>query len=133
MRRTKTIEIAGLPVTISEIPVSKVFSLLDGEVPILKLSPLEAGEKFKELLPLAFEGDFEALLAGNIFYDDMQAIYAAFKETNPAFFAVAQGMGLAEALANFLKTVLQNFSSRLLSSLNTGMAPNFGNMDTDIS
>ena len=133
MRRTTTIEIAGQPLVISEIPVTKILRLLRGEESIMALPTIEAGAKVQELIPLAFEGDFTAILSADLFYDDLQNIFAAFQETNPAFFETARALGLADALADFVKTLLQNFCNRLLFSLNTGTAPTSGNGATDSS
>lgn len=133
MRRTTTIEIAGHPLTVSEIPVSRILRLLRGEESILALPTVEAGERVKELIPLAFEGDFEQILAADLFYDDLQAIFRAFQETNPAFFETARALGLADALAGFVQTLLQNFCNRLLFSLNTGTARLSGTGATDSS
>lgn len=133
MRRTTTIEIAGQPLTVSEIPVSRILRLLRGEESILALPTVEAGERVKELIPLAFEGDFEQILAADLFYDDLQAIFKAFQETNPAFFETARALGLADALAEFVQTLLQNFCNRLLISLNTGTARLSGAGATDSS
>lgn len=133
MRRSKTIEVAGLPLIISEIPVSKVFSLLRGTESIVALPTVEAGQRIQELIPLAFEGDFERLFAADLFYDDLQAIFEAFRETNPAFFETARALGLADALAEFVRTLLQSFCNRLLFSLNTGTVPNYGTGATDSS
>lgn len=120
MRRTKTIEIAGQALTISEIPVSRLFNLFRGEASIATLPAIEAAAQVRELIPLAFEGDFQAILDADLFYDDLQLIYETFKETNPAFFETARAMGLSDALAGLIKTLLQSYSSRLLSLLNVG-------------
>lgn len=133
MRRTTTIEVAGLPLTISEIPVSRLLRMLRGEESILTLPTTEAGAKVRELIPLAFEGDFERLFSADLYYDDLQAIYEAFKETNPAFFETARALNLENALAGFVKTLLQSFSSRLLFSMNMDTALPPGTTDTDFS
>ncbi|RII29126.1 MAG: hypothetical protein CXR31_04485 [Geobacter sp.] len=130
MRRTKSIEVAGQAVTISEIPVSVIFRLFRGEESLTTIPAVEAAERVKALIPLAFEGNVEALLSGDLFYDDLQAVYEAFKETNPAFFEMARALKLTEALAGFVKTLLQSFSNRLLFSLNTAMGPSYGSGDT---
>lgn len=133
MRRSTTIEVAGLPLTISEIPVSRILRMLRGEESILTLPTTEAGAKVRELIPMAFEGDFERLFSADLFYDDLQAIYEAFKETNPAFFETARALNLEAALAGFVKTLLQSFSSRLLSSMNMDTALPPGTTATDFS
>lgn len=133
MRRTTTIEIAGQPLTVSEIPVSRILRLLRGEESIIHLPAVEAAEQVKDLIPLAFEGDFEQILAADLFYDDLQAIFRAFQETNPAFFETARALGLADALAGFVQTLLQSFCSKLLFSLNMGTARLSGAGATDSS
>jgi hypothetical protein len=139
MQRKKTITITGngvigvTEVTITEISVSKVLAMLRGENSIISL-PLPAMlEEFKQLLPLAMDVPLDKLLAGDLYYDDLTALYDAFKETNPAFFESARALNLDGALAGFLKTLIASFSGRLLTSLNSGTVPDALSTDSDIS
>jgi hypothetical protein len=133
MRRTKTIEIAGQPLTFLEIPVRKIHAILTGETAIFTIPMVQAAEKVKELIPFSFEGDIESLLAADLFYDDLAEIYAAFEETNPAFFELARVIGLENTLAAVVKSLFHSFFSELHIYLNSVTVPESGSTATDIS
>jgi hypothetical protein len=80
-------------------------------------------EEFRALIPLAMDVPLDDLLAGDLYSDDLTALYEAFKETNPVFFESARALGLDAVLAGGLKTIISSFSGRLLSSLSSGTAP----------
>lgn len=133
MQRSTTIEVAGILLIISEIPVSRIYNLLRGETSIMQLPVVEAAEKVKELIPLALTGDLDALLAADLYYDDLLLIFTKFQETNPAFFELARAAGLKDALAELVKTLLQSYCSRFRTSLNMVTAIMSGSGATDSS
>lgn len=134
MQRSTTITIAGIGLTITEIPVNRLYSLLIGEGSIIQLPVVEAAEKVKELIPLAISSEhLDALLSADLYYDDLLQIFDTFQETNPAFFELARVAGLKDALADLIKTLLQSYCSRFRTSLNMVTAIMSGNGDTDSS
>jgi len=133
MKREKTIEVAGLSITVKEISVIKLYTTLTGEKSVFTIPAVEAAGKLKDLVPLAIEGDLQDLLSRELFYDDLVLIFDAFKETNPAFFELARRLGLADALGGFVKTLLQTFSNRLAGSLNMDTGLEFGSTATATS
>lgn len=130
MRRSKTIEVAGVVLCISEIPISRLYSLLTGQTSIMQLPAVEAAEKVKGLIPLAIEGNLDALLASDLYYDDLLEIFNVFQETNPAFFELARAAGIKDALADLVKTLLASYCYRFRISLNMVTAMMSGNGDT---
>lgn len=134
MQRTKTIQIAGRTITVSEISVSRIYKLLRGEESIINLPLPEALQQCKQLLPLAVDCDLVELLAGeDVFYDDVIALKNAFEETNPAFFETARALGLDSVLASILKKLVENFCSRFAGVLSTDTVQEYGITDTGFS
>lgn len=118
MKQQKTIEVAGQILKINELSALRVMGLLKGKESILSIPMDEIGTKIKSLLPLAIEGDLESLMAGDLYYDDLKAIYGAFKEVNPLLVEMAREVGLNEAVGTTLKNVISSFSSRFSGALN---------------
>jgi len=132
-QKTEVIVIAGKKVTISEISVTRIYRLLQGEESVVNLPLPEAMEKVKGLVPLAIDVDIKELLEGDIFSEDIDLIVEAFKRTNPVFFSTARALQLDSVLAGLTRTLLTNFSQTFAGSLPLGTALASGVMDTDSS
>jgi hypothetical protein len=134
MQRTKTIQIAGCEITVSEISVSRIYKMLRGDDAIINLPLPEALQQCKHLLPLAVDCDLVEMLAGeDVFYDDVIALKQAFEETNPAFFETARALGLGGVLASILSKLVESFCSRFAGALSTATGLPSGTTDTDFS
>lgn len=118
MKKQKTIEVAGLSLKVNELSALRVMGLLKGKESILSIPMDEIGTKIKSLLPLAIEGDLESLMAADLYYDDLKAIYGAFKEVNPLLVEMAREVGFNEAVGSTLKSVISSFSNRFSGALN---------------
>jgi hypothetical protein len=133
MQKKETIIIAGKEVTVSEISVTRIFRLLQGEGSIINLPLPEAMEKVKGLVPLALDVDIHELLKEDIFSEDIDLLIEAFKRTNPVFFSTARMLKLDSVLASLIRTLLTNFSATFAGSLPPGMALASGLTATDSS
>ena len=122
MKRTKTITIGTREVIVSEISTTHVLGLLRGEQTIINLPLTEALERVKELLPMALNVPIDELLKEEIYSDDLNALYEALQETNPAFFLTARALNLHGTLATAYHVFTENFFNKWLSSQKTGMA-----------
>lgn len=117
-RKTKTLTISGKQITFTEIPANVVANLLRGGetgVPVFYLPLSEALEHLAALIPYAIDCSIDELLDLEMYSDDMAAIEAAFKETNPGFFDLARRLDLAGALGQLVKAIIGAYCSSLLS------------------
>lgn len=132
-QKTKVIVIAGKNVTVSEISVTRIYRLLQGEESVINLPLPEAMEKVKGLVPLALDVDIAELLEGDIYSEDIDNLVEAFKETNPIFFKIARTLQLENVLAGLIRTLLTNFSKTFAGLLPPGTVLESGLLDTDSS
>lgn len=127
-RKTKTITIADKQITFTEIPVNKVISLLRGDSAIYNLPLTAALQELSGLIPHAIDCPLDDLLDLEMYSDDMAAIEAAFKETNPGFFDLARRLDLVTALGQLIKAVIGAYCSNMLFLPSAAM-PHPGNTD----
>ena len=111
MQKKKAIVIAGINVTVSEVSVTRIYRLLQGEESVVNLPLPEAMEKVKALLPLALDVDLADLLKEDIFSADIDLLVSAFQETNPIFFKIARALNVESVLAGLTRTLVTRFSS----------------------
>ena len=130
MRKQEKITIGGIAVTVSEISVTQIYRLLQGETSIMNLPLPEAMNKVKGLVPLALDVDIEQLLAADLYSGDIDQLVEAFKSTNPVFFKIARSLNLDGVLAKVLQSALTNFSAAFASSLPQVTALESGTTDT---
>lgn len=135
MQKTKVIEVGGKEVTVSEISVTRIFRLLQGEESIINLPLPEVMEKVKGLIPLALNVAIEELFEGDIYSEDIDRLIEAFKETNPVFFSTARALKLDSVLANLFSTQLMNFSKIFagLSRPDTALPSGATDMDSSVT
>jgi hypothetical protein len=133
MRKQETIIISGIEVTVSEVSVTQIYRLLQGETSIMNLPLPEAMHQVKGLLPLALNVDLEQLLAAEIYSGDIDLLVEAFKRTNPVFFKMASALKLDSVLASVLQSALTNFSEVFANSLPQGTASEPGSMASAFS
>lgn len=132
MRKQEIIIIADRKITISEISVSRVYKLLQGEESIVNLPFAQMAEQVKSLLPLAIDISIEELVQLDIFSDDIDLLIEAFKKTNPFFFGLARTLNLGGVLADGIRLLLTNFSTAFVGSSQL-VIPVPGNMESDSS
>jgi hypothetical protein len=120
MINSKTIEIGGKMVTVSEVSVRKVLQLL----PFLTAT---AGNTAKDAQDAQQEGTIDAGFMANItallgdscglttddlldlHASELEQLWTAFREVNAFFFKVAVQLRLEEKLAEMIGTMLQGF------------------------
>lgn len=130
MKKQETIVIAGREIIISEISVSRVYKLLQGEESIINLPFAQIAEQVKSLLPLAIDISVDELIQLDIFSDDIDLLVEAFKRTNPFFFDLARTLNLGGVLADVIRLLLTNFSTAFVGSSLPDM-PVPGSMESD--
>lgn len=111
MQLSKTITVAGKEITFTEIPVNVILGLFRSENPVQTLPINAAFAEFAALIPLAINCPLAQILDMEMYGEDVAAIEAAFKETNPYFFQLALRLDLAGELTRIIKVVIGYYCS----------------------
>lgn len=111
MQKTKTIHVGTRSFTVKELPVRKVWGLLNSDDDQVSLL-----DKCRELLKLGCpELDTEVLL--DLYPSEIEELWHGFEEVNAAFLAAARLIGLDRALIEGARTVVTTSIGQFASSL----------------
>ena len=111
MQKTKTIHIGTRSFTIKELPVRKVWDLVNGEDGQVSML-----DKCRELLKLGCpELDTEVLL--DLYPSEIEELWRGFEEVNAAFLATARLIGLDRALIEGARTIVTTSIGQFASLL----------------
>lgn len=124
MRKHEVIEIDGRKITVSELKVKDILSLIRGEDGRLgAVTVSEVIRKATEVLPLAVDCPVEELQ--ELAPSELEAVWEAFKRVNSVFFAVAGTLGVKGVLEDLRNSAARTFSTLYFSSLSaaTGRPP----------
>jgi hypothetical protein len=122
MQKTKTIQIGSRSFTLKELPVRKVWALMnnEGEQPML--------DRCRELLKLGCpELDADALL--DLYPSEIKEIWQAFEEVNVDFLEIVRLIGLDQALIDAVRTSVATSIKQFAILLPLATVPSSGTMD----
>ena len=129
MRKHEVIEIDGRKITVSELKVKDILSLIQGEDG--KLGAVTVSDiirRAQDVIPLAVDCPPEELQ--DLAPSELESVWEAFKRVNAVFFRVAGALGLTGVLEDMKNSAARIFSTLYFSSLSAAMDKAPGNMDT---
>ncbi len=109
MRKIKTVKIDDREITIKELRVKDLISILEGD------ESRDVMGRVSELLPLCSSLSVDDLR--EMAPSEIAQIYEAFREVNAVFFDAARQMGLSEVISALKETIRTEFSEALAGSL----------------
>lgn len=129
MQKIKTITIGQSSFTLKELPVRKIWELINNA------QEGDAGDvtgRFQSMLALACpELTKEALL--DLYPSEIEELWAGFEEVNSAFLGTIRRIGLDVALIEAVKEAVTSSIAQFASSLPAAMVPASGTTATDFS
>lgn len=132
MRKHEVIEIDGRKITVSELKVKDLLSLIRGEDGRLgAVTVTDVIRKATEVLPLAVDCPLEELQ--ELAPSELEAVWEAFRRVNAVFFALAGTFGVKGVLEDLRNSAARTFSTLYFSSLSEATARPPENTDTATS
>jgi hypothetical protein len=129
MRKHEVIEIDGRKITVSELKVKDILSLIRGEDGRLgAVTVSEVIRKATEVLPLAVDCPVEELQ--ELAPSELEAVWEAFKRVNAVFFGAAGALGLKGVLEDLKNSAARTFSTLYFSLLSEATDKMSGDTDT---
>lgn len=129
MRKHEVIEIDGRKITVSELKVKDIFSLIQGEDGKLgAVTVSDVIRRAQDVIPLAVDCPPEELQ--DLAPSELEAVWEAFKRVNAVFFRATGALGLTGVLEDMKNSAARIFSTLYFSSLSAAMDKAPGNMDT---
>jgi len=132
MRKHEVIEVDGKRITVSELKVKDILSLITGEGG--KLGAVKVSEivrRAQDVIPLAVDCPLEELQ--ELAPSELEEVWEAFKRVNAVFFRLADALGLAGVLKELKNSAAKVFSGLYVSSLSAAMDRAPGITDTATS
>lgn len=128
MRKHEVIEIDGRKITVSELKVKDILSLIQGEDGKLgAVTVSDVIRRAKDVTPLAVDCPPEELQ--DLAPSELEAVWEAFKRVNAVFFRGAGALGLTGVLEDLKNSAARIFSTLYFSSLSAAMDKAPGNTD----
>lgn len=122
MQKTKTIQIGSRSFTLKELPVRKVWALMNNEGEQSML------DRCRELLKLGCpELDTDTML--DLYPSEIEEIWKGFEEVNSSFLGVVRLIGLDQALIDAVKTSVATSIGQFACLLPPATVPLSGTMD----
>lgn len=132
MRKHEVIEIDGRKITVSELKVKDLLSIIRGEDGRLgAVTVTDVIRKATEVLPLAVDCPVEELQ--ELAPSELEAVWEAFRRVNAVFFGLAGTFGVKGVLEDLRNSAMRTFSTLYFSSLSAATDRPPENTDTATS
>jgi hypothetical protein len=121
-QRQKTVTVDGRDITIMEMDINEIVSLLSGGREIIRMPFDQTYGELMALWPMAMDISIEDFRKLKLYGDDVTLLMETFKEVNPGFFEVARTFGVESLLAEIPRIFMGSCCARLLSLASGGTA-----------